>query len=134
MYVYVCIFLIQHPPSYHHDSFMSSSALGLSTPMCGHKLWAFKNPKSAKLPLLHQATQIWKKNVGSRNTECSNPNKSVQVKYRRACCIKTNHVYYILPDLFNLKTFHQVLFTQESDKNSKYYCNDQLQTFKKLTD
>ena len=44
MYVYVCIFLIQHPPSYHHDSFMSSSALGLSTPMCCHKLRAFKNP------------------------------------------------------------------------------------------
>lgn len=54
--VYVCIFLMQHPPSYHHDSFMSSSALGLGTPMCGHKLRAFKNPKSAKLPLLHQAT------------------------------------------------------------------------------
>ena len=72
--------------------------------------------------------------MGSRNTECSNPNKSVQVKYRRAFCIKTNHVYYTHPDLLNLKTFHQVLFTQESDKNSKYYGNDQLQTFKKLTD
>ena len=111
MYVYVCIFLIQHPPSYHHDSFMSSSALGLSTPMCCHKLRAFKNPNYIIYIYIYILYIIYNYGYTEKYTKLkiynhqapkrvSGNEKKTNIKY---CLKKEKYIYiYVLVEYFVL--------------------------------